>query len=93
MQIKVENNSPSEFITVGDTPGITTESVETQIMVRSGSTAVIGGVYKLQETDNEAGIPGLRRIPFFGWLFKNKSFEKQSDELLVFLTPRIVTNV
>jgi type IV pilus secretin PilQ/predicted competence protein len=93
MQIKVENNQPSSTISVGDTPGIVTEVVETQIMVRSGTTAVIGGVYKLQETDNELGIPGLRRIPFFGWLFKNKSFEKQSSELLVFLTPRIVTNV
>ncbi len=89
----MENNQPSATISVGETPGIVTEVVETQIMVRSGTTAVIGGVYKLQETDNEIGIPGLRRIPFFGWLFKNKSFEKQSSELLVFLTPRIVTNV
>jgi len=93
MKVQVENNQPSATITVGDTPGIVTERVETQILVRSGTTAVIGGVYKLQETDNELGIPGLRRIPFFGWLFKNKSFEKQSSELLVFLTPRIVTNV
>jgi type IV pilus assembly protein PilQ len=93
MQVMVENNQPSTTVSVGDTPGIVTERVQTNILVRSGNTAVIGGVYKLQETDNETGIPGLRRIPFFGWLFKNKSFEKNSSELLVFLTPKIVTSV
>jgi type IV pilus assembly protein PilQ len=93
MQLTVENNQPSTTVSVGDTPGIVTERVQTQILVRSGSTAVIGGVYKLQETDNETGLPGLRRIPFFGWLFKNKAFRKDSSELIVFLTPKIVTNV
>jgi type IV pilus assembly protein PilQ len=93
MKVVVENNQPSETLSVGDTPGIVTERVDTQILVRSGTTAVIGGVYKLSEAENETGIPGLRRIPFFGWLFKNKSFIKNSSELLVFLTPRIITNV
>ncbi len=93
MKVVVENNQPSETLSVGDTPGIVTERVDTQILVRSGTTAVIGGVYKLSEAENETGIPGLRRIPFFGWLFKNKSFVKNSSELLVFLTPRIITNV
>jgi len=93
MKILVENNQPSATVSVGDTPGIVTERVDTQILVRSGTTAVIGGVYKLQETDNETGLPGLRRIPFFGWLFKNRSYEKNSSELIVFLTPKIVQNV
>ena len=93
MKVLVENNQPSSTVSVGDTPGIVTERVDTQILVRSGTTTVIGGVYKLQETDNETGIPGLRRIPFFGWLFKNKSYEKNSSELIVFLTPKIVSNV
>jgi type IV pilus assembly protein PilQ len=93
MKVLVENNQPSTTVSVGETPGIVTERVDTQILVRSGTTAVIGGVYKLSETDNESGIPGLRRIPFFGWLFKNKSFQKSSSELLVFLTPKIVHNI
>jgi type IV pilus assembly protein PilQ len=93
MKVKVENNQPSSTISVSDVPGIVTESVDTQILVRTGTTAVIGGVYKLQETDNETGIPGLRRIPFLGWLFKNKVNKKDSSELLVFITPKIVKNI
>jgi len=93
MKLKVENNQPSSTISVADVPGIVTESVDTQILVRTGTTAVIGGVYKLQETENETGIPGLRRIPFFGWLFKNKTNKKDSQELLVFITPKIVKNI
>ena len=93
MKVKVENNQPSSTISVSDVPGIVTESVDTQILVRTGTTAVIGGVYKLSETDNETGIPGLRKIPFFGWLFKNKVNKKDSSELLVFITPKIVKNI
>jgi type IV pilus assembly protein PilQ len=93
MKVKVENNQPSSTINVADVPGIVTESVDTQILVRTGTTAVIGGVYKMQESENETGIPGLRRIPFFGWLFKNKTNRKDSSELLVFLTPKIVKNI
>ncbi len=93
MKVTVENNQPSTTISVADVPGIVTESVDTQILVRSGTTAVIGGVYKLQETENETGIPGLRKIPFLGWLFKNRVNQKDSSELLVFITPKIVKNI
>lgn len=93
MKLKVENNQPSNTIRVSGTPGIVTESVDTQILVRTGTTAVIGGVYKLQESESETGIPGLRKIPFFGWLFKNKVNKKDSSELLVFITPKIVKNI
>ncbi len=93
MKLKVENNQPSATVSVSDVPGIVTEAVDTQILVRTGTTAVIGGVYKLQETENETGLPGLRKIPFFGWLFKNKVNRKSSSELLVFITPKIVKNI
>ncbi|HXI04403.1 MAG TPA: type IV pilus secretin PilQ, partial [Candidatus Saccharimonadales bacterium] len=93
MKVVVENNQPSDTLSVGDTPAIVTERVDTQILVRSGTTAVIGGVYKLSESDSETGLPGLRRVPFFGWLFKNKQFQKSSSELLVFLTPKIINTI
>lgn len=93
MKVKVENNQPSDTVSVSDVPGIVTESVDTQILVRTGTTAVIGGVYKLSETDNTTGIPFLSKIPFLGWLFKNKTTQKDSSELLVFITPKIVKNI
>ncbi len=93
MKVTVENNQPSDTLSVADVPGIVTESVNTQILVRTGTTAVIGGIYKLSESENETGIPGLRKIPFFGWLFKNRVNSKESSELLVFITPQIVKNI
>lgn len=93
MKVIVTNDQPSDTLSVGDTPAIITERVDTQILVRSGTTAVIGGVFKLSESESETGLPGLRRIPFLGWLFKNKEFVKSSAELLVFLTPKIITTI
>ncbi|MGH9870728.1 MAG: type IV pilus secretin PilQ [Candidatus Polarisedimenticolia bacterium] len=93
MKVKVENNQPSQTVSVGDVPGIVTEIIDTQILVRTGTTAVIGGVYKMQESETQTGVPGLSKIPFFGWLFKNKVNKKDSAELLVFLTPKIVKNI
>ena len=53
---------------------------------------VIGGIFKSNESNAEAGVPGLKNIPGLGWLFKNRAITKQNTELLVFITPRILTN-
>ncbi len=92
MDIVVENNSPDFINRVGDVPPIITEKAKTQILVRNGSTAVIGGIFKLNESNAQAGVPGLKRIPVLGWLFKNRAISKQNSELLVFITPRILTD-
>jgi type IV pilus assembly protein PilQ len=90
MDIDVENNSPDFVNRVGDVPPIITEQAKTQILVRNGSTAVIGGIFKLNESFTESGVPGLMKIPVLGWLFKNRAISKQNTELLVFITPRIL---
>ena len=90
MNVTVENNSPDFVNRVGDVPPIITEKARTQILVRDGATAVIGGIFKLSESNATAGVPGLKDIPALGWLFKNRSIVKSNQELLVFLTPRIL---
>jgi len=90
MDVDVENNSPDFVNRVGDVPPIITERATTQILVQDGRTAVIGGIFKSNESRAEAGVPGLRKIPGLGWLFKNRAITKQSTELLVFITPRIL---
>ena len=92
MDVVVENNSPDFVNRVGDVPSIITEKATTQILVRNGSTAVIGGIFKLNESNAQAGVPGMKRIPVLGWLFKNRAISKQNTELLVFITPRILTD-
>ncbi|MBN2397942.1 MAG: secretin and TonB N-terminal domain-containing protein [Deltaproteobacteria bacterium] len=74
-----------------ETPPINTSSVESTVVVRDGDTIVIGGVYKMTETDSVSGVPFLSRIPILGWLFKYKTVSNEKRELLIFVTPTIVS--
>ncbi len=77
-------------VTGGQNAPIFTRDAETQLLVRDGGTTVIAGIYQINDQDNENRVPGLHKIPIFGWLFKNKGVFKRHDELLIFITPRIV---
>ena len=59
-------------------------------MVRDGGTAVIGGIYQASDTSASDGIPVLKDIPVVGALFRSHSQKTLHDELLIFITPRIV---
>jgi type IV pilus assembly protein PilQ len=89
MDIQVENNSPDFDNLVGGTPSINTQRAETRVLVEDGGTTVIGGVFVLNEGESETGVPGLRKIPGLGWLFKSKTIKKENRELLIFITPKI----
>ncbi|MEO0337132.1 MAG: hypothetical protein AAF202_12105, partial [Pseudomonadota bacterium] len=65
-------------------------SATTRILVKNGQTAVIGGLFNSSETKTEDGAPGLKNIPVLGWLFKSKSVDREKNELIFFLTPRIL---
>jgi type IV pilus assembly protein PilQ len=89
--------SMSIFITKNDVAGLTdgvpsisTNEAETELLVNDGDTIVIGGIIKSNESRGESGFPGLSKIPVLGWLFKNKTEKTQKNELLIFMTPRIV---
>ncbi|MCJ7593999.1 MAG: hypothetical protein MUO52_04410, partial [Desulfobacterales bacterium] len=69
------------------------KSINTKLMVKTGETVVIGGIYKEDKGDDESGIPGLRRIPFLGWLFKAQSKRITKSELLIFLTPTVLPSL
>ena len=72
------------------TSKILKKSINTKLMVKSGETVVIGGIYKEDSSEDESGIPVLRRIPFLGWLFKAQSKSITKSELLIFLTPTVL---
>jgi len=72
-------------------PSIDRREANTQVIVRDGETMVIGGVFIDTQNNNVQGVPYLSRIPVLGWLFKNKSESVSKQELLIFLTPSIVT--
>jgi type II secretory pathway component GspD/PulD (secretin) len=71
---------------------INTSEADTRVMVRNGETAVIGGLIRSNDTSLETGVPILKDIPLLGSFFKNTSTVKEKRELLIFVTPRIITS-
>jgi type IV pilus assembly protein PilQ len=69
---------------------VNSRSAKTKIFVHNGQTAVIGGIYQSDSTETTTGIPLLKDIPVLGWLFKSRSKDLVKNELLIFLTPRIL---
>lgn len=70
---------------------INKRSAKSKILVRNGQTAVIGGIYTNDELESSRGVPGLKDIPILGWLFKSKAYTRSKNELLIFMTPRIIS--
>lgn len=69
---------------------IRTKTVTTNLMIKSGETIVIGGIYSEDDQKIDAGIPGLRRLPLLKWLFAAESLTNRKSELLIFMTPTVI---
>lgn len=77
---------------VGGNPITTTRESNTEMLVRSGKTSVLGGVFKTSDTSAKGGVPGLYNLPVLGWLFGNSSQKTTREETLVFITPYILND-
>jgi type IV pilus assembly protein PilQ len=73
-------------------PAINTKKVDTQVLVENGGTVVIGGIFTQDDRDEVNKVPLLGDIPVLGHLFRNKSRVSTKTELLVFITPKVVTD-
>ena len=89
--------SMSIFITKNDVdsyyesiPSIATNEAQTELLVNDGDTIVIGGIMKSTKAMGESGFPGLSKIPGLGRLFRLDTKSNRNNELLIFITPRIV---
>ena len=92
MDVKIKNNRPDFSQTVQGRPAIAKKELETKVLVLDGDTAVLGGVYATEESWSQERVPGLGSIPLLGYLFKNSSTANRQNEMLVFITPRIVAD-
>ena len=93
MEIRATNDTPDYAAgkRVGDNPPIRKNEVESKIVVQDGDTVVIGGVSRTQDDKVESGIPWFYKIPVLGWLFKTENITKQKRQLLIFITPKILS--
>lgn len=99
-QITPEGNVILDLIVNNDSPGtvvanamsINTKKVQTQVLVENGGTVVIGGIFTMNEDEAVNKVPLLGDIPVLGNLFKNKTKSSKKQEMLVFITPKIITD-
>jgi type IV pilus assembly protein PilQ len=92
LDIDLKKREPLSGINLqgGNNAPISTRDAKTRVMVRDGGTTVIGGIYQMTDNTQHNGIPGLSKIPILGALFRNSNINDQHDELLIFITPRII---
>ncbi len=76
----------------GDAVSINAQSITTQVLVNNGETLVLGGIYQQTIKNDVSKVPLLGDIPGLGYLFKKTTSENKKRELLIFVTPRIVTD-
>ncbi len=90
LTLDVTQSEPNYARTVENIPEVRDQKASTTILLKDNETIVLGGLYKTIEGETERRIPFLSDIPFIGWLFKSRSKEKRNEELIIFITPRIV---
>lgn len=92
MALVVKKEEPDWTKAVLGNPPIKSSVVETNVVVENGGTVVIGGVFITKSEDTVEKVPLLGDIPFLGWLFKYKNDTGNRRELLVFITPRVISD-
>jgi len=91
LNVNVNKDSPSAVATGGAGVAIDTKAVQTQVLVENGGTVVLGGIYEQTERVTTTKVPLLGDIPIIGWLFKNRAKVNDRTELMIFITPRVVS--
>ena len=94
MVVLVENNSRGLTVNIGGgiaVPAINKRKAETQVLIKAGDRLVVGGITNNQTINSIRKVPVFGDIPVLGWLFKQKEVSETAHELVLFLTPSIVT--
>lgn len=94
LDLVITQNTRGETVTTPTGPAVSidTQEINTQVLVENGETIVLGGIYQQQILNDIAKVPWLGDIPYVGVLFRNTAKVAEKRELLIFVTPRIVSN-
>jgi len=88
LDLDINKDSRGETTAAGI--AINTKHIQTEVLVENGGTVVIGGIFELTESENEAKVPLLGDLPAVGNLFKTKTRSSNKQEMLVFITPKMI---
>ena len=88
LDLRVTKDSVGEVFS--GVPSIDTKEVQTQVLIDNGETVVLGGIFEHVQKTEKRKVPLLGDIPFLGWLFRSTSKVDEKDELLIFVTPKIL---
>jgi type IV pilus assembly protein PilQ len=94
LKINVKKDALAKFINApgsGQVPQIDTREINTSVLVDNGQTVVLGGIYEITKANTTSKVPGLGDIPGLGVLFRSTSRSNSKAELLIFVTPRILS--
>lgn len=95
MDIKASNDTPDwskAALNPQGNPPIVKSEVESKVVINDGDTVVVGGILRSTESKAVSGWPWLQKIPVLGWLFKTDDTKKQKRQLLIFVTPKILSS-
>jgi type IV pilus assembly protein PilQ len=90
LDLDINKDSRGETTAAGI--AINTKHIRTQVLVENGGTVVIGGIFELTESEGEARVPVLGDVPVVGNLFKSKTRSSNKQEMLVFITPKMIAD-
>lgn len=90
LDLNINRDVPVD-VAPGVPPIINSRQARSKVLVKNGQTAVIGGIYQNDNTQSVNGVPFLKDIPILGYLFKSQQEKNSRNELLIFLTPRILS--
>ena len=92
MSIQVNKDAVGQLILLNGSsvPSIDTRNVTTEVLVDNGETVVLGGIYEHTNRNDARRVPFFGELPYFGTLFRNTSTMRNKDELLIFVTPKVL---
>ncbi len=91
MTIKVEKSEPDFSQQVDGIPSIVKREATSEVVMNNGETIVLGGIMVKKEGETESAVPYLSKIPIIGWLFKKQNKVESQGELMIFITPTIMS--
>jgi type IV pilus assembly protein PilQ len=92
LKLHLNHNTPGTIEITDGGPPINTQELKTQVVIQPGETVVLGGIYETVQQKNSRGLPFLRKVPLLKTLFARNSQTDKTNELLIFITPRLLSD-